>query len=55
MISAIDLKMLSTTELKELKNMIEKELKFREEVGREINRREQAYKYIEETSEKNLH
>ena len=50
MISAIDLKMLSTTELKELKSMIEKELSFREEIGKEIELRKQ-----QEAREKNLH
>ena len=41
MISAIDLKMLSSDELRKVKKMTEKELEFREEVGREIERRKQ--------------
>ena len=39
MITQVDLKHLSTTKLVELKLMVEKELKFRNEVGEEINRR----------------
>ena len=39
MISAIDLKMLSSDELRKVKEMTEEELEFREEVGREIERR----------------
>tara|TARA_S200000501_G_scaffold278979_1_gene262909 strand:- start:2111 stop:2254 length:144 start_codon:yes stop_codon:yes gene_type:complete len=41
MISAIDLKMLSSDELRKVKEMTEEELEFREEVGREIERRKQ--------------
>ena len=39
MMTQVDLKHLSTTKLVELKLMVEKELKFRNEVGEEINRR----------------
>tara|TARA_A100001037_G_scaffold178675_1_gene160317 strand:+ start:764 stop:907 length:144 start_codon:yes stop_codon:yes gene_type:complete len=41
MISVIDLKMLSSDELRKVKKMTEEELEFREEVGREIERRKQ--------------
>ena len=36
MITQVDLKHLSTTKLVELKHMVEKELKFRDDVGKEI-------------------
>ena len=41
MISVIDLKMLSSDELRKVKKMTEEELEFREEVGREIERKKQ--------------
>ena len=41
MISVIDLKMLSSDVLRKVKKMTEEELEFREEVGREIERRKQ--------------
>ncbi len=41
MITQVDLKHLSTTKLVELKLMVEKELKFRDDVGKEIEIRKQ--------------
>ena len=46
----VDLKHLSTTKLVELKLMVEKELKFRDDVGKEIKMRKQ-----QEAREKNLY
>jgi len=37
--TAIDIKNLNTTEIKQVKEWCEQELKFREEVGKEIERR----------------
>tara|TARA_S200000501_G_scaffold279381_1_gene263353 strand:+ start:51 stop:236 length:186 start_codon:yes stop_codon:yes gene_type:complete len=48
MITQVDLKHLSTTKLVELKLMVEKELKFRNEVGEEINRRKISARSWEE-------
>ena len=50
MITQVDLKHLSTTKLVELKLMVEKELKFRDEVGKEIEMRKQ-----QEAREKNIY
>ena len=50
MMTQVDLKHLSTTKLVELKLMVEKELKFRDEVGKEIEMRKQ-----QEACEKNLY
>ena len=38
-ITQVDLKMLHTNELKTLKGMVSKELKFRDQIGRVIGRR----------------
>tara|TARA_B000000532_G_scaffold199581_1_gene166054 strand:- start:723 stop:875 length:153 start_codon:yes stop_codon:yes gene_type:complete len=50
MMTQVDLKHLSTTKLVELKLMVEKELKFRDEVGKEIEMRKQ-----QEAREKNIY
>jgi hypothetical protein len=39
--TAIDIKNLNTTEIKQVKEWCEQELKFREEIGEEIERRKQ--------------
>ena len=44
----IDLKMMHSTELRTLKEMIQKELNFRDDIGKEIaNRRQKKEKYEE--------